>query len=371
MMTNLQIFIKDHPDNWEQLLTEYPYCLKISRDNGYILFKYCQNKSDFSEPIVRESRGIILREEDMEIVCYPFTKFFNYGESYCADIDWSTATVQEKIDGSLIKVWFDKEWHVSTNGTIDAHKAIVADGHTFYEIFEEALANINTNFNVFTKTFDKDYTYMFELVSPYSQVVIPYERADIYYLGQRNNKTFEEKSLFLAMAILGIKFPKIYPLISLEQVIVAAHSLPKNQEGYVIVDDNWHRCKVKSPEYIKAHYFRNNNRYSIRNLIFIILSGEESEFLAYCPHMKDKLDEINKKLLQQVRISSAASMYTERCKKKKMTKKDFYMNISSEFPKWIIPLACRQFDKDEQIFDQINNWDEYKWEKVFKSLEEK
>lgn len=90
-------FIKEH-NNWEEILTNEPYCLKISRDDGFILFKYDQINSDFSLDIVKEARGIILREDTLEIVCFPFTKFFNVDEQYADTIDWNTAQVQEKID---------------------------------------------------------------------------------------------------------------------------------------------------------------------------------------------------------------------------------------------------------------------------------
>ena len=40
-------FIKDH-NNWEELLQQEPYCLKIKRDNNYIIFNYNQIMSDFS-----------------------------------------------------------------------------------------------------------------------------------------------------------------------------------------------------------------------------------------------------------------------------------------------------------------------------------
>ena len=34
-------FIREH-DNWRELLADAPYNLKISEDDGYVLFKYNQ-----------------------------------------------------------------------------------------------------------------------------------------------------------------------------------------------------------------------------------------------------------------------------------------------------------------------------------------
>ena len=100
-------YIKSHSD-WEELLSRDPYNLKISRDDGYIMFKYDQIASDFSYEEVREARGIIFYEQTWDCVCHPFNKFGNYGESYCPNIDWNTASVQEKVDGSLINSLIEK-----------------------------------------------------------------------------------------------------------------------------------------------------------------------------------------------------------------------------------------------------------------------
>ena len=181
-------FIKEH-ENWEDILTREPYKLKIVRDNGFILFKYDTVYSDFSLDIVKEARGVILKEDTLEIVCYPFTKFFNVDEENADKIDWDSAIVQEKIDGSLIKVWFcDRRWRISTNGMIDAFKAPLSTDvfcKTFGELFMETF---DTDY---FSVMDKDYTYMFELVSPYNRIVVPYETIDIYHIGTRNNKTGE------------------------------------------------------------------------------------------------------------------------------------------------------------------------------------
>jgi len=117
MTLKLVEFIENN-SNWEELLSQKPYSLSIKRDGGYILFMYSQIDSDFGNPIVRECRGLISLEETLRPVCVPFFKFFNAQEGHASKIDWSTARVLEKLDGSIIKLWFFDGWHVSTNGTI-------------------------------------------------------------------------------------------------------------------------------------------------------------------------------------------------------------------------------------------------------------
>ena len=122
MKLHLLEFIQNNP-NWEKLLSEKPYSLSIKRDGEYILFMYSQVDSDFSNPIVQECRGITFHEKTWKCVSMRFKKFFNVQEVNASHIDWSTASVQEKLDGSLISLWYHNGWRISTNGTIDAKKA--------------------------------------------------------------------------------------------------------------------------------------------------------------------------------------------------------------------------------------------------------
>lgn len=101
-MLEIQRIIKENPIIWEGSIEKAPYNIIVSRNEGYILFKYNQIESDFRQKIVRESRGIILDEHnDYKVVCKAFDKFFNYGEELAAEINWDTAKIQEKLDGCL------------------------------------------------------------------------------------------------------------------------------------------------------------------------------------------------------------------------------------------------------------------------------
>lgn len=285
----LKNFILLH-ENWEELLTKEPYCLKISRDNGYISFSYNQLNSDFNEQIVREARGIIFREKDWHCVAYAFSKFGNWGESYVKNFDFSSMVVSEKIDGSLMKVWYDNGWHVSTNGTIDANKALVnnAKYKTFADLFAVAAEKVGLDFS----RLRKNHTYFFELVSPYSQVVIPYEEVNLYTLGARNMDTGKEISMERAVVETGVASPKIYLNKTFKQIKEMADNLPWSNEGYVCVDKNFNRCKIKSPAYVAAHYMRNNNVITERRLLEVVLGGEEEEFLLYCSDYAEELYKI-------------------------------------------------------------------------------
>ena len=141
MNTNSLIcnFIYNNPDNWEELLTDK--CINIKRDNDLCIFNY-DIGCNFEDPIVQEARGIIIDTNKLQVVCWPFRKFGNYSESYVDNIDWSSARVQEKIDGSIIKLWFNKDtdkWVWSTNGVIYASKTSNSLGFNFLDLIKSTV----------------------------------------------------------------------------------------------------------------------------------------------------------------------------------------------------------------------------------------
>ena len=46
-------FIKEHEENWRELLKDIPYCLTINENDNYAIFKYSQTGSDFNEQICK------------------------------------------------------------------------------------------------------------------------------------------------------------------------------------------------------------------------------------------------------------------------------------------------------------------------------
>lgn len=336
-----------------------PYCLKISRNNGYILFKYNQIKSDFSIPIVREARGIIFREKDWKCVCRSFDKFGNYGESYCPDIDWSTASVQEKIDGSLIRLWWDNGWWVSTNGVINAFDAQTGDikGLSFGAFFIKGVRRV-INEHKLLKCLDEDVTYFFELVSPYTRVVIPYNETEVYFLGARNMVTMEEIKPEDSSLFSLFKTPKRYSMGSVEEVLNCAEGLPWNEEGYVVCDGNFNRVKIKSPKYVIAHYARNNNIITKERLIDVILCGEKEEFLIYAPEYKDNLVNIEKKMSA---LEKEAKSYRNFCLAKEPSSRKDYADLVFAHTNSTVRAFC--FALDSSWEDWVKDWSAAKWSK--------
>ena len=250
---------------------------------------------DFSIPMVQEARGIILNTKTKDVVCWPFRKFGNYQESYVDKIDWNTARVQDKEDGSITKLWYDKnkkDWTWSTNGIIYASEAENNRGFSFLDMIKETVNYKDINFS----KLNKDNTYIFELTSPDNQIVTKYNESKLFHLGTRNNLTGQE-----LIENIGIEKPKEYKISSLEECIKAVEALnPKGaskveREGFVVVDGNWNRIKVKSPEYILLHHLISNENHitSRKEMILLLL---DNEFNLDLEELKDKSDVIKESM---------------------------------------------------------------------------
>lgn len=370
-MYELEKFLKENT-NWEEVLTGAPYYVKVKRDGPYVMFSYDQLKSDFSSVLVQQARGIIFKEATMEPVCVPFFKFFNQGESNAAEIDWSTAFVSEKVDGSLIKVWWDGDWKISTNGTIDAFKAELGDVkfESFGEYFIETLLKYYNNSTEFYGTLDEDKTYMFELVGPYNRVVIPYDEPAIYFLGARNKYTGEEFNCSLEVAgALGMArfiLPLQTSLFSLDDCIAATERMSWDEEGLVVCDAQFNRVKIKSPAYVMAHYARNNNVINRKHLLQVILSGETEEFLCYAEDYREELEKLQNLMKSFCKVGDQIA---KSCQRLYDVSRGTYANWVKTLPKIYQDLAFRNYNNIMSTKDYTSGWNENKWETYLESFE--
>lgn len=374
-MDNLTHFLRTHLDNWEEILTQSPYNLTVKKEGNFVLFKYNQVCSDFSLPEVREARGIIYNHPDKNlwsVACRPFVKFFNYGEPNAAELDWEGGvSITEKIDGSLMKLWyFNGEWRLSTNGTIDAFKTEINGdtNFTFGDLFLRAVGAEDLDSFAIGCGLFCNVTYCFELVSPHNRIVIPYSEAKVYFLAAFDTFFGDEirgEDYALEQNILyKVSLPKTYSCKCLEDVVAMAKELPWDEEGYVCADMLGSRIKVKSPEYVKAHYLRTNGNISNKGLIEVILSGglEFDEFSVYCSDYMDRINDIiNFMGLVEEAMDTARKALSIMVFKNRRD----YAETVKKFPKVIQDYLFRWNDKGITPEEYVANIDANKWERMY------
>ena len=346
-MSLIANLIRHNPDNWREILREKGIAFRT--DGTLASFNY-RISADFFDPVVQEARGIILDMENLDVVCYPFRKFGNYGEPYIDDIDWNTARVLEKVDGSIMKAyWYDGKWCLATNSTINADNTPVNNtDKTFGGLFREAAENQGLDFDVL----DKNKTYIFELTSPYNKVVVDYgETPKIWHLGTRDNITGQESE-----ENIGIVKPKEYLLSNLDSCIEAVKMMNQSgdfieDEGFVVVDGNYHRIKIKSPEYIIIHSVIPNGNVSDKYLLKHMRNEDIDDILAYRPDLTERVEDI-KKAVKDVerRIWAFSEYWKKKVSRKSITRKEFALAESKTpyFP-FAVPIIYEDRDLDMDI----------------------
>lgn len=300
-MLEVQKFLQNH--TLEDLTEQYG--IKVIRSNIYpelVLLKYSQLDSPMGYRIVQECRGIILNEEnDYEVVSRTFDKFFNYGEGHAPKIDWSTARLYNKLDGSLIGFYFYKgKWNIQTSGDPDAAGPVLdkignqhrhKDGRlmTFKSLTQEVMTTYGMPMPHSAYTM---FTYMFELCSEYNRIVVVHETPRLVLLAVRNRVTGEEHAI--EAGINPWPVCESYPFNTIENVVHKCNQLnPIEAEGYIVVDRFFNRIKIKNPRYVAISHLCDTM--GPRAMLKIVRTNEQSEFLTYYPEYQELYDTTKRK----------------------------------------------------------------------------
>jgi hypothetical protein len=280
-----------------QLLDE-KFLIKNRIRNGKVLLKY-HRQADKSLKIVRECRGIILSLNGLDVVSIPLEKFGNHGESYApTDMDLTKCKILEKADGTCCALYWDQvneKWCVQTLAQPEAQETAkgftTAGKHTFkwselfWNTFEEYAKK-----DLLDKL-DKSWTYIFELCTPLNKVVIKYDKSMLYFLAMRNKKTFLEAEPEHSILYEVFEKPKTYVFEDINEIIkIAKEQLTAKEEGFVLVDDQFRRLKIKSAEYVKVHY--ENTEITLNGVIGVVFQNEHEEWLSVLPEYKEVIGEI-------------------------------------------------------------------------------
>jgi hypothetical protein len=257
-------------------------------------------------------RGMVVKKPDPTwdgdelslIVSFPFMRFYNKGEKEAATVDFETAEMLEKLDGTLVGVFFpdgnphNPQWHTRRMlSTHDTDMKMIITGfnkqskYKFMHIIGEYVKQLQ-----FNQT-DVSMTHIFEFIHDASKVITQYtpEQYGLYLIGSRNLKTHKElteKELDEVAKRINAKRPRRWGSISdedkIREFMDEIHKKTKDFEGMVFRDSQGRRIKMKRSDYVQTHHLLDQLGY--KNLIPIILKGETEEILAYFPSAKKAID---------------------------------------------------------------------------------
>lgn len=213
--------------------------------SGEGLETYCYSNSCVYDrqwsPVTLVARGLILDPVAKRVVALPFPKFFNVGENLSATVPDLPFETFEKLDGSLIILfWHKGEWRTATKGAFGSDQAKWA---------KEWLAAHDLS------ALDHGVTYLAEAIYPANRIVIAYGRSELVLLAAYRLDGVELRydELCATGERLGWAVAKRHSFASVADLILHTKGLPPSEEGFVLRFENGVRLKVKGEEYRRIH----------------------------------------------------------------------------------------------------------------------
>lgn len=321
---------------FRQLEEEHGVCARPNATFDKFALNYDQLAAKSGNPVSDQCRGLVLRPRDnaafwlsdvlsplkgargqpqsdmwkdvtvgdCEVLAWPMNRFYNFGDSACAQVDWNDPNlrVYEKVDGTCVIVYWDREhkkWHCGTRSVPEAdlpiHAGDLAIGDmTFAQLFLKAL--IATREELSGKPVDwpvdgpdkvvhlnKELTYVFELVSPHNQIVVNYPEPRVYLLAARHTDIGIEVPIE-TVRLEHVRRPKTWPLRDAVSVGAFVNTaLPSELEGAVVCDSRFRRMKIKSMAYVLAHKSKDTVTASPRNALEAVIAEKVDDIVPLVP----------------------------------------------------------------------------------------
>ncbi len=317
--------------------------IQVGDKGAFWILNYNQGGRNEYNSIVR---GMVVRKPDATwrgdelglISSFPFMRFFNKGEKEAAPVDFSAAEMLEKLDGSMVGVFFpngdpnNPQWHtrrmISTHGP-DMNLIITSfdkqKQYPFMRIIGDFVKKLK-----FDKT-DTKMTYVFEFIHEASKVLTQYapEQYGLYLIGARNNRTHKEltedqldETAKRVRSKRARRWKTSGDESEIRRLMDEIGQDTKDFEGAVFRDPKGQRVKLKRDDYVKLHHML--DKLSYKNLIPIALSGESDEIVAYFPAAKEMIDEFEKRYQDFIDYVMKRIAYW---KSKGMSKKDLAFTL--------------------------------------------
>jgi RNA ligase len=199
----------------------------------------CQFERTWDD-VTTQARGLITRS-DGTIVARPFRKFFNYEERQPA-IPLEPFKVTEKMDGSLGILYFaDEKPCIATRGSFTSDQAI------------RGTAILHEKYHDFS--FQKDYTYLFEIIYSDNRIVVDYgDMEDLVLLAVIHTKTGKEYDIHDSVWVDTWPFPIVKYYDGISNITSLRKIEGANREGFVVCFESGLRIKMKFAEYVRLHH---------------------------------------------------------------------------------------------------------------------
>lgn len=320
----MQPFVKKYLENhsFQDLENEHGICSRVSSDRSKISLNYDQIMVKNGDIVAEQCRGMVIRPTHVDmhgdnwkhevvghvdVLAWPMNRFYNYGDPVADEINWSDPDVRiyEKLDGTMIIVYWDElqqRWCAATRSVPEADLPIYNDhieigNMTFSGLFLKALQETREaidgiSLNDKSSKFDdiivlnKQFTYVFELTTPYNRIVVKYDVPRVTLLAVRHTSEGYELPIE-SLKMRHVNMPKTWNLCSIESLVAFVDSAnPANLEGAVICDSLFNRIKVKNKSWVLSSRAKNLVTVSKRSALLAIITGTIDDVL---PLIEDEI----------------------------------------------------------------------------------
>lgn len=272
--------------------------VKSHVQNQKISLSYDQIEARESDPLSQQCRGLILREGTFDVVAAPMFRFFNLEQTgVSASVNWAEAAFEEKMDGTLIIVYYDdvaNRWFCATRSRPEADVPVDNGTKTFTDLVNIAVNRtfgltdfrewIDTAIYEMQSAMFSRKTLCMELCSPLNRIVCDYPDFSLTMLAVRDNDSLLEEDPAPYALSLRIPCAKTYRFSNIAELIEAVKQWdPKNHEGVVVKDKEFRRIKVKNPSYVAFNHMRDSLSTSVRGCMEVILLGKDDDVIQMVP----------------------------------------------------------------------------------------
>jgi hypothetical protein len=242
-------------------LIKYPHGVTLDSGEGGWL-KYC--------------RGAVVND-NQEIVCLPPLRF-KEGQP----TDTENYVIQEYLDGTMINVFFNKKWYISTRSRIGA----LCRWHTkktFRHMFLDIVTGNNGNFDILDET--KSYTFV--MIHQDNRIVKKYNKDEIVLVSVYSKNTKEWENPDNEYNKLKDEYDPWFTLAPevAEETINLSNNNVSKVAGYTYINKNnlADRFKLLHPKYPEIKTLSGESHVPIFNYIENRRNGKIPEYLRYFP----------------------------------------------------------------------------------------
>ena len=213
-------------------------------------------------------RSIILSNQ--KIVCYSPPK--------STTISLEDAKQEEIIDGTMINVFYDGEWMISTKTILGAQTRFYQDAPTFADMFQDACIHCN----LFLNRLNPLHCYSFVLQHPDNRIVTPIDEPKLYLVEVYR---IEDNVIHLCLdrhefATTWVRYPETFFFSTEEDIQSYLLNEPYSKKG-IMIKKGFQRGKYINPAYTHVETIHGNHHH----LTFAFLQHltTQEEWLLYYP----------------------------------------------------------------------------------------